>query len=115
MNGNFGYKLKILRKTRNLTQQEFGAKLNVSGGTISNWERLLKPSDAHHVGWIETTFNCPGYFSSDALSTAPAIAETPPSHTPPVQSFGERLAMWRNKIAEDMNVSPDKVRLEIAA
>jgi len=37
-NIDVGYNIKLIRKTLNLTQKEFGEKLNVTRSCIQHWE-----------------------------------------------------------------------------
>lgn len=44
-----GKKIKILRKTRGLTQQQLADKLNVRRSTISNWEIARRSPSIHDL------------------------------------------------------------------
>lgn len=105
-NNNFGLKLSLLREGLGLTQKAFGRKLNRSGATISQWEQLNEPRSRKQVAFIEQTFNCPGYFGLDS----PDSQEPQP---PKVRSLGEELKILRVLVAEQLSVSPDRVRLEV--
>ncbi|MFI3325201.1 MAG: helix-turn-helix domain-containing protein [Clostridia bacterium] len=51
--------LKELRKSKNLTQEEFGIKLNVVRQTISKWENGLSVPDSEMLVQISDMFEIP--------------------------------------------------------
>ena len=55
---NFGKNLQILRKMKNMTQEELAEKMNVSRQTISKWELgEILPEVEKLIGLCEM-FNC---------------------------------------------------------
>ena len=52
----FGNRLKSLRKTKNLTQEELAKLLNVAKGTVSNWENENRFPDKDMLNKIADTF-----------------------------------------------------------
>ena len=50
MKGNFGERLKELRKAAGITQSELAEKLNIHLQTVSKWERNLSEPDISQLG-----------------------------------------------------------------
>lgn len=46
---NYGQKIAEMRKGKNLTQTELGAKLNVSAQAVSKWENNLSEPDIESI------------------------------------------------------------------
>ena len=46
---NYGQRIAELRKKKNLTQAELGAKLNVTAQAISKWENNLSEPDLESI------------------------------------------------------------------
>lgn len=53
----FGERLRTLRKEKNYTQEELGAKLDVSGKTIGTWERETREPSIKKINQIAGLFN----------------------------------------------------------
>lgn len=53
----FNEKLKIARKEAKITQVELAEKLNVTQGTVANWERGVREPDIETVQRIATALN----------------------------------------------------------
>lgn len=54
---SFGSQLKMLRKEKNLMQKELAAMLNMSNGTISNYENGVHFPDEETLGKISDLFD----------------------------------------------------------
>ena len=70
----FSIRLKELRQKHNLSQKEFAEILNVSTGTVGNWEVGLREPDFKMLVKIADIFNVPcdyllNRFANDATSS----------------------------------------------
>ena len=54
---NIGERIKLFRKRANLTQKELGEKLNVTGTTITRYEKNLRTPDILTLKKIAEVFN----------------------------------------------------------
>lgn len=62
----FGDKLKHLRHTRNISQEELGAVLGVSRATIGSWESGRRNISVKHLEAVSGHFGLEmGYFTGD--------------------------------------------------
>ena len=58
---NIGKFITQLRKEANLTQDELGEKIGVTGKSISKWERDINFPDITNIDALATVFNISTY------------------------------------------------------
>lgn len=72
---NYGQRIAELRKKKNLTQAELGAKLNVTAQAISKWENNLSEPDLESIKMLCELFEI-------SVDTFLGLASTEPDPTP---------------------------------
>lgn len=91
----FSIRLKELREKNNLSQKEFAKILNVSTGTVGNWEVGLREPDFKMLIKIADTFNVSCDYLLDRFSGKDNVEEKPVNiAVTPVEE--EMLLQFRN-------------------
>lgn len=99
-----GYRLKIARENKNLTQMEVAKKLGISNGTLSGYERNYRDPDTETLAKLAELYGV----SVDWLT---GITDTPQTHDEVRESGVEyniqKISDFYRKLASKYNIDID--------
>lgn len=99
-----GYRLKIARENKNLTQMEVAKKLGISNGTLSGYERNYRDPDTETLAKLAELYGV----SVDWLT---GITDTPQTHDEVRESEVEyniqKISDFYRKLASKYNIDID--------